>query len=104
MGTTIESKTLENAIVDVDGLIATTPSSQTPTLSSSTSKASKSIFGVAVDGTKHYDMIFGQEMIDSGSGDYKSTKFTNLTNGTTTDDNGTTVNTKVLAVQNQYRR
>ena len=78
------------------------PQHSTPTLTSSTSKASKSFYTKAIDGSKHYDMIFGQGLIeDSG---YNSTKFTNLTNGTTVDDAGHTVNTKVLARQNQYKR
>ena len=85
----------------VDNIIED-PTSLTPTLTSSTSKASKSFYSKAIEGSKHYDMIFGQEIIDNSG--YNSTKFTNLTNGATLDDVGTTVNTKVLAKQLQYRR
>ena len=147
----LESKVLENAILDNVGLIVTEPSQVSPTLSGSTSKASKSIFGVAVDGSKHYDMVFGEEVRTNWDGSSEittstddtvtdgkvyhytptdkllltigtsfdisdgatysevteynsSTKFKNLTNGTSTDDTLATVNTKVLARQSQYRR
>ena len=75
-------------------------SNNAPTLTSSTSKASKSFYSKAVDGTKHYDMIFGQEIVDGAD----SGVFDNLRNGTTVDFDGNTVNTKVLAVQTQYRK
>ena len=78
------------------------PQHATPTLTSSTSKASKSFFATAKDSKGIYDVIFGQELIDANG--YHSTKFDNLSNGTTLDDVGTAVKTKVLVKQTQYRR
>jgi len=84
--------------------IVTTPTSKTPTLTSSTSKASKLVYTTATEANSVFDQVFVQELAtDANSVFNASTEFDNLTNGTTLDDVGTTVKTGVFASETPLR-
>jgi len=81
------------------------PTNSTPTLSTSASPANKWFTGYAYDENGiEYRTYNIQEMIDAGAGVYNTTEFDNLTNGTTLDDVGTTVDTGYHAVPTGFKK
>ena len=96
----IESRLIENVILDESGTIVTVPSNNNISLNASDSSAYKHIPVIFADndGMAHFG-LFSQEMISNGTAyDGDDNEFSQLTNGTTTDDLARTITTKVSSI------
>ena len=92
----LESKVLENILLDENGVLVTVPEHKTPTLDTTTSKGAKWFNSISAEDGIIYNQVIGQEIIKDNSDNYNSTIFDNISNGTTLDDVGTKVKTKIL--------
>ena len=98
MATTIETKVIENTVVDGSGSFAGLPKHSAIGLDG-TGPAVKIMHCLAkdTDGMLHYQVFLEELYNDATNGYGDNDKFNNLTNGTMTDLNGNTARTVVAS-------
>ena len=93
-----------STLIAIEGVLLSAEH-QTASLTASTSPSSKFFSGYAYDENGiEYRTYSLQEIVDAGAGVYNSTEFDNLTNGTTLDDVGTTVDTGFFAIPTGFKK